>query len=431
MKLIFTLIIFVICFQLVAQNENIHTSFSISIDNNQRLIQNTTFNFTAIALKSKQISDFSKVGFISNSDTIYFNNDLHANQGSEYFYSSLIHFDKPLRSIRLITPKEVNNLEVVLINGSGKYPNFSQGRNQLFQNNDCELNGLIQQSEWRAGLPDPSYNRSFTTTKNMIVHHSAGSNNISDFTQAVRDIYIFHTQENGWSDIGYNYLIAPDGVIYAGRDPDTGSQDEVMGAHFCGSNSNTMGVCLLGNYETIEPEFSMLESLEDLLSWKAFKDKLNPLESNFHPLNSNLGVIAGHRDGCSTACPGENVYQLLSEIRLNVDEQLSVCDGESEEEEEESPVVELEIDSILNQTIYPNPIKNNLSFSLKISQSDQKDLRYIRIFNQEGKSIIWENLYFSENKIEVKLPNSLKPGIYLLQMSFNEGGDKSQRFIIQ
>jgi hypothetical protein len=431
MKLIFTLIIFVICFQLVAQNENIHTSFSISIDNNQRLIQNTTFNFTAIALKSKQISDFSKVGFISNSDTIYFNNDLHANQGSEYFYSSLIHFDKPLRSIRLITPKEINNLEVVLINGSGKYPNFSQGRNQLFQNNDCELNGLIQQSEWRAGLPDPSYNRSFTTTKNMIVHHSAGSNNISDFTQAVRDIYIFHTQENGWSDIGYNYLIAPDGVIYAGRDPDTGSQDEVMGAHFCGSNSNTMGVCLLGNYETIEPEFSMLESLEDLLSWKAFKDKLNPLESNFHPLNSNLGVIAGHRDGCSTACPGENVYQLLSEIRLNVDEQLSVCDGESEEEEEESPVVELEIDSILNQTIYPNPIKNNLSFSLKISQSDQKDLRYIRIFNQEGKSIIWENLYFSENKIEVKLPNSLKPGIYLLQMSFNEGGDKSQRFIIQ
>lgn len=431
MKLIFTLIIFVICFQLVAQNENIHTSFSISIDNNQRLIQNTTFNFTAIALKSKQISDFSKVGFISNSDTIYFNNDLHANQGSEYFYSSLIHFDKPLRSIRLITPKEINNLEVVLINGSGKYTNFSQGRNQLFQNNDCELNGLIQQSEWRAGLPDPSYNRSFTTTKNMIVHHSAGSNNISDFTQAVRDIYIFHTQENGWSDIGYNYLIAPDGVIYAGRDPDTGSQDEVMGAHFCGSNSNTMGVCLLGNYETIEPEFSMLESLEDLLSWKAFKDKLNPLESNFHPLNSNLGVIAGHRDGCSTACPGENVYQLLSEIRLNVDEQLSVCDGESEEEEEESPVVELEIDSILNQTIYPNPIKNNLSFSFKISQSDQKDLRYIRIFNQEGKSIIWENLYFSENKIEVKLPNSLKPGIYLLQMSFNEGGDKSQRFIIQ
>jgi len=125
----------------------------------------------------------------------------------------------------------------------------------------------------------------------------------------------------------------------------------------------------------------------------------------------------------------KNVYQLLSEIRLNVDEQLSVCDGESEEEE--SPVVELEIDSILNQTIYPNPIKNNLSFSLKISQSDQKDLRYIRIFNQEGKSIIWENLYFSENKIEVKLPNSLKPGIYLLQMSFNEGGDKSQRFIIQ
>ncbi|RUA33871.1 MAG: hypothetical protein DSY77_08030, partial [Bacteroidetes bacterium] len=265
MKLIFTLIIFVICFQLVAQNENIHTSFSISIDNNQRLIQNTTFNFTAIALKSKEIRDFNQIAFIHNSDTIYFSNDLHADENSNYFYSSLIHFDQSISALRLYAPEELSNLEVVLINGSGEYASFSQRKSNSIQNNDCELNGVIQQSEWRDGLPEPNYNRSFTTTENLIVHHSAGSNNITDFTQAVRDIYIFHTQENGWSDIGYNYLIAPDGVIYAGRDPDTGSQDEVMGAHFCGSNSNTMGVCLLGNYETIEPEFSMLESLEGLL----------------------------------------------------------------------------------------------------------------------------------------------------------------------
>ena len=258
MKLIFTLIIFVICFQLVAQNENIHTSFSISIDNNQRLIQNTTFNFTAIALKSKHFNDFSKIGFISNSDTIFFNNDLHSNEGSEYFYSSLIHFDKPLRSIQLITPKEINNLEVVLINGSGEYSDFSQRNNKPNQNDNCELNGVIQQSEWRNGLPEPSYNRSFTSTENMIIHHSAGSNNISDFTQAVRDIYILHTEENGWSDIGYNYLVAPDGVIYAGRDPANGEQDKVMGAHFCGSNSNTMGICILGNYETVEPTSAIL-----------------------------------------------------------------------------------------------------------------------------------------------------------------------------
>lgn len=432
MRLIFTLLIFIMSNLIMAQNDDIHTSFQLNFDNNQRIIQETAFDFTAIALKSKEINDFSIIGFIHKSDTIYFNNDLHSNENSEYFYSTLIHFDKPLKSIELFIPENTSDIEVVLINGSGDYSNFSQRQILSFQNNDCELNGVIQQSEWRSGLPEPSYNRTFTPTENMIVHHSAGSNNISDFTQAVRDIYILHTEENGWSDIGYNYLVAPDGVVYAGRDPANGRQDEVMGAHFCGSNSNTMGICILGNYETVEPTSVMLESLEVVLSWKAFKDELNVLGSNAHPLNPNLGVIAGHRDGCSTLCPGENVYKRLQNIRVNVDEHLSVCNGEQEEEEEEeSPVVELEIDSILNQKIYPNPIKSDFSFSLNISKNEQDDLQYIRVFNQQGKSIKWQNLYFQENKLEVKLPNTLKPGIYFLQTSFKDGAEKSQRFLIQ
>ncbi|WP_296623071.1 N-acetylmuramoyl-L-alanine amidase [Marivirga sp.] len=425
MRLVFTLFLFSLSIQIIAQNENIHTSFSINLEGNQRLTQETEFRFTAIALKSKQVNDFSKIGFIYESDTIYFVNDLHSNEDSEYFYSSLIHFDDPLKSIELFIPENKKDLGVVLINGSGGNANFSQRSNQSIQNNDCELNGVIQQTEWRDGLPEPSYNRSFTTIENMIVHHSAGSNNISDFTQAVRDIYILHTQENGWSDIGYNYLVAPDGVIYAGRDPANGEQDEVMGAHFCGSNSNVMGICLLGNYETVEPTSAMLGSLEEVLSWKAFKDELNVLESDPHPLNPNLGVIAGHRDGCSTLCPGKNVYEKLQDIRLNVNEQVEICNGE------ESPIIDIEIDSILSQKIYPNPIKSDFTFSLNLTKNRQDDLTYIRIFSLEGKKIKWQNLYFSENKLEVKLPSTLKPGIYFLQTSYKNGEENSQRFLIQ
>lgn len=431
MRFIFTIFIFIIWVQLKAQNEKIHTSFPISVDISQRLIQETSFNFTAIALKSKQSVDFSEIEFIYKLDTIPFTNDLHSNEDSKYFYSSLIHFDEPIKSIELFTQENINNLEVVLVNGSGEYSDFSQRDNQSYQNNDCELTGVIQQSEWRNGLPEPSYNRSFTTIENMIVHHSAGSNNISDFTQAVRDIYILHTEENGWSDIGYNYLVAPDGVIYAGRDPGNEGQDEVMGAHFCGSNSNTMGICLLGNYEIVEPSSVMLESLMVVLSWKAYKDELKVLENNQHPLNSNLGVIAGHRDGCSTLCPGENVYKRLPAIRGNVDKQLSVCNGVEEEEEEEISIIIVEIDSILDQTIYPNPIKSDFSFSLKMAKNKQDDLQYIRVFNQEGKNIKWQDLYFRGNKIEVRLPRTLKPGIYFLQTSFKDGVEKSQQFLIQ
>jgi len=430
MRLIFTLFILLLSVQLKAQTENIHTSFPLSFDFNQRVVRDISFEFTGIALKSKQLDDFSGIGFIYDSDTIYFNNNLHVRENSEYFYSSLIHFDQPIKRIQLLTQENILELEAVLVNGSGNYSDFSQRKVGSNRNNDCELNGVVQQSEWRSGLPAPSYNRSFTNTQNMIVHHSAGSNNISDFTQAVRDIYIYHTEENGWSDIGYNYLVAPDGVIYAGRDPEAGEQDRVIGAHFCGSNSNTMGICLLGNYETVEPTLNMVESLEEILSWKAFKDDLKPMEVDSHPLNSNLGVIAGHQDGCSTLCPGENVYGQLQDIRASVGEQLAVCNGEEEEEEEGKPIVEIEIDSIPSQTIYPNPIKSDFSFSVGLTQDRQDELQYIRIFNQEGKNIKWQKLYFSENKIEVELPNTLKPGIYFLQTSFTNGEEKSQRFLI-
>lgn len=427
MRLLSSLFLFFIVLQSSAQNSNIHTSFPLNLNGNQRQVQKSDFSFTAVALKSKEIRDFNQIAFIHNSDTIYFSNDLHADENSSYFYSSLIHFDQTISAIQFYASEELSNLEVVLINGSGEYASFSQRKSTSTQNNDCELNDVVQQSEWRVGLPAPSYNRSFTATKNMIVHHSAGSNNISDFTQAVRDIYIFHTQENGWSDIGYNYLVAPDGVIYAGRDPGNGDQDEVLGAHFCGSNSSTMGVCLLGNYETAEPESQMLESLESILSWKASKDGLEPLEENPHPLNANLGIIAGHQDGCNTLCPGENVYNRLQDIRLSVNKQLEICNGEEEEE----PIVVIEIDSVKSDKIYPNPINSDYTFNLNIEENQKEQLQFIRIFSTEGKNIKWENLYFYENKIEVKLPQNIKPGLYFLQTSFKNGKENSQRFMIQ
>jgi hypothetical protein len=161
------------------------------------------------------------------------------------------------------------------------------------------------------------------------------------------------------------------------------------------------------------------------------------LESNSHPLNSSLGVIAGHQDGCSTLCPGENVYNILQDIRVSVDSQLAVCreeegEGQDEgEEEEEEPIFIVEIDSVFSQKIYPNPIRGDLSFSFDISENRKDDLKSIRIFNQEGKQIEWQNLYFYENKVEVKLPGTMKPGVYFLQTSFSEGEKSSQRFVIQ
>ena len=176
---------------------------------------------------------------------------------------------------------------------------------------------MIDQSEWRVGLTEPDYIRIENEVHNLIIHHTAGSNTDDNYFQVVRSIYIYHTETRGWSDIGYNYLIAQDGSIFKGRDPGDLEQDNVLGAHFCSSNTGTMGISILGTYTDIAPPDTAIASLIELLNWKAGKDGLDPIGVFPHPLNDELPVIAGHRDGCSTECPGEMLYTLLNEIREN------------------------------------------------------------------------------------------------------------------
>jgi hypothetical protein len=192
---------------------------------------------------------------------------------------------------------------------------------------NCEEPEAIDQEVWRNGLPEPDYNRSFTDVKHVIIHHSAGSNSNTDYTQVVRDIYVYHTQVNGWSDIGYNYLIAQDGTLYKGRDPLNGEQDDVQGAHFCGMNSNTMGVCLLGTYTSIAPSAATEATLMNLVSWKLYKEQLNPKAA--FPFNGipSLNVLSGHRDGCATACPGQLTYDRLPTYVQTVYDRWSACNG--------------------------------------------------------------------------------------------------------
>jgi hypothetical protein len=153
----------------------------------------------------------------------------------------------------------------------------------------------------------------FTDVTHLIVHHSAGSNSASDWAAVVRSIYDFHVFSNGWDDIGYNWLVDPNGVIYQGRG------DNVRGAHFCGTNSNTMGVCMMGDFTSVLPATAAVSSLEDLLAWKVCDIGVTADGTALHNgSGQNLMHISGHRDGCSTACPGDLFYPTLSDVRDSV-----------------------------------------------------------------------------------------------------------------
>jgi len=192
----------------------------------------------------------------------------------------------------------------------------------------CEEPEVITTEEWRKDLPDPVDGRSMNTVDHLIVHHSATSNNVTDYMQVVRNIYLYHTEVNGWDDIGYNYLIDPEGTVYEGRDDQgVADQDNIKGAHFCGKNSGTMGICMIGNYNEVGATKASISALQRVLTWKSFKDGITPLDSSKHPDESGvfLAHIAGHRDGCATLCPGDSLYMSLSTIRDSVEIFLKDC----------------------------------------------------------------------------------------------------------
>jgi hypothetical protein len=144
----------------------------------------------------------------------------------------------------------------------------------------------------------------------MIIHHSAGANGQEDWAAVVRSIWDFHVNTRGWDDIGYNWLVDADGVLYEGRGVDA------IGAHFCGQNTGTEAICVIGDYTFIPPTLESISTVVQWLAWKSCAIDAYPIDRVFHASSGrNLLQVSGHRDGCSTACPGESFYPLLDEVR--------------------------------------------------------------------------------------------------------------------
>ena len=163
--------------------------------------------------------------------------------------------------------------------------------------------------------------RGFDSIKQLIVHHSASPRSITK-----QRIYYWHTNPkdlknggvrwlgkwyenrsklpievrdrkgNGWSDIGYHYIIEGDGKVEYGRPISR------IGAHCRGHNRESLGVCVVGNNTVPEHKWSMQQvaSLQDLVYG---------LRLVFPKL-----TVRGHDEYANTLCPGVNIQQLLQEV---------------------------------------------------------------------------------------------------------------------
>ena len=182
---------------------------------------------------------------------------------------------------------------------------------------------IVPRTSWRASesirRAAPRYSPSL---RFAIVHHTAGANSYTKAQSAaiVRAIQVYHVRGNGWDDIGYNFLVDKYGQVFEGRFG--GVDRNVVGAHAQGFNTGSVGVALLGNYDSAGLTAAARSALVKLLAWRLDVAHVDPLEALTWQSGGNprfpagvpvfLRPVSGHRDVGFTSCPGSVVYSQLN-----------------------------------------------------------------------------------------------------------------------
>jgi len=138
---------------------------------------------------------------------------------------------------------------------------------------------IVSRTGWGCpeGQSSPRWSPAYSTVTHIIIHHTDSTNSAVDWATEVYNVWNYHAniRDGGWGDIGYHYLIDPNGVIYEGR----AGGDDVIAGHVLDHNRGTMGVAFLGTFSSTEPTSSALRSAAALIAWKCAQKNIDPLGS--------------------------------------------------------------------------------------------------------------------------------------------------------
>ena len=127
----------------------------------------------------------------------------------------------------------------------------------------------------------------------IVVHHSASPID-STTPEKIRK---WHVEDRGWSDIGYHYIIKNNNEVFVAR------PENKKGAHSPPRNGDSIGICVVGNYDAENPRKPMMDALETLINELLQKHNLTWNE------------VTWHRMWQATACPGEKLIPILHQIK--------------------------------------------------------------------------------------------------------------------
>jgi hypothetical protein len=166
--------------------------------------------------------------------------------------------------------------------------------------------------------------------KAAFIHHTVSTNNYTpeQAPAMVLAICRYHRYSRGWDDVGYNFLVDKYGRLYEGR---AGGIDRpVIGAQAQGFNAQTTSISNIGDHTSLSQSEVALDAMAALIRWK--------LPVHGQPTTGSVTLtsaggasnrfaagrqvafdrVPGHRDGNSTACPGDALYGQLPSLRARL-----------------------------------------------------------------------------------------------------------------
>ena len=129
-------------------------------------------------------------------------------------------------------------------------------------------------------------------TDMIVIHHTGGN----DIDASAGQIHGWHLNQ-GWSGIGYHYVVRKNGDIERGR------PEWAIGSHAYGENSHTIGIHVSGDFMQAYPTEKQLDRCGALIADICQRYSI-PIDRHH---------IVGHGELMSTDCPGINLQALLDD----------------------------------------------------------------------------------------------------------------------
>nr|XP_020765524.1 peptidoglycan recognition protein 4 [Odocoileus virginianus texanus] len=156
----------------------------------------------------------------------------------------------------------------------------------------CPL--IVQRSAWDARETHcPRMNQPAQYV--IIIHTTGRTCNKSDECRVlVQDIQSFFMDRSDSCDIGYNFLVGQDGIIYEGVGW------SVQGSHTPGYNDIALGLAFMGTFSGSPPNAAALEAAQNLIQCSVVKGHLVP---NY--------LLLGQSDVTNVQSPGRALYNII------------------------------------------------------------------------------------------------------------------------